>query len=269
MKAFYLAIMTTLLLGAMLPATVWAEDVGPVYSGTVKEPKNDGKDEITVRYKEGGQGANKFLTPTADIKKDDTPQAKARKIAKAINDDPANRRNDNGTVRPIVRATAVGDQVLVVGQDGDSIEKFQIRSKSGQGKVKVKKISNGADAVAVDGSQDGDGLDGSADGAAASEALLGAIAFEGAITGIDGDGEPAYVRAGTGRGTVVRNTAAFFTVEDLVATLMQDLSALGIAVLGDSPTSFQIVLSTEDEEEVVIGSTDLSLDVTGSIEKLD
>jgi len=241
-----------------------AQDTGPVYSANVGSPTKSGTDDIDIRYKDT-DNVNHHIRTEVDIDEDDTEQEKAEKIAEAIN----SATDEGGQPQTQVKAVAIGDTVQVVGQDGNEVASGRVKSKSGQGTVRWRKISEGGDSDSTDST---DNATSASLRAAASPAPAplpvpptGTIQFTGSISGVDNYGNPAIARAGTGLGATVRNTADFATIDELVQALVADLNALGIAASQSAPDTIYISLSPADGLEVVFGSTDVTLPVTGTL----
>lgn len=243
-------ILTLLLL--MISAYSLAQS-NPVFSGDVDQPKRDGTDTVEIDIKPPGTNNLETISVDVEIKKTDTPTQKAKKIADAITNDP-----DNGGQ---VTASSIGDQISVVGANGNLVKKGRYSSKTKQRLNRLSKATDG-DTLPDEEPTEKAAVVQIPPPTYSPEARIYLYGF---ITGIDPSGNPAVVNAGTSAGTVTLNSQDYADVVSLSVDMVNSLNAMGISAILDPSNIIVITLNGSDGSAVVFGTDDLALDIIAEL----
>lgn len=235
----------------------------PVFNVDVDKPTKDGTDGVEITTTPAGNNNQSLGKVDVDIKKDDTAAEKAKKVADAINSDPDTKDK--------VTAVSIGDQVSVVGKDGNKIKRIRYRSKTGQGRNKVTKGTDGDVPNEPPADEEEPKSTTSEDG---QKIILpfflpfgfGVIQFTGEISGMGAEGmEMGTVTVGTYAGEVTFNTMDFPSVMELNVAIVDHLNAMGIDAYLDPAMAIVIILGPADGNAVFFGTDDMTLDVWAEI----
>lgn len=248
-----------LLTSSLLAYTTLSFEIGNTYMIAAGDPHKDGSAtvEVTVKYTDpvSTQRKEKVITVTLDpVSKNWTAADKANAIKDGIQNSPD---NDVGG-KPLVNAGIglPGADVVTVAPAADNL---------GDGTV-----GSGAEDINIEGIDVDDKKTGENDKVippvkhAAGVSAIGTVSMSGDITGLDADNQPSVVDLLVGNHFISKTLTGTDTRKQVAEFFLVELRNRGIDAVLDRENGTLIIVLTDDNLGLGVGSTDLGITISGS-----